>query len=45
VQQAFVPDLLEIGGAQRASEDEVASNPRARSAVLRVAEKLAEARP
>ena len=32
--------LREIGGAIRAEADEVAGNPRARSAVLRVAEKL-----
>ena len=30
-----------VGGAQRASSDEVASNPRARSAVLRIAERVA----
>jgi len=40
VAQAFQPTLLDIGGAQRASEQETADNPRARSAVLRVAEKL-----
>lgn len=32
--------LLKIGKAQRAREDEVEANPRARSAVLRVAERL-----
>jgi 16S rRNA (cytosine1402-N4)-methyltransferase len=32
--------LQTLGGAQFASADEVAANPRARSAVLRVAEKL-----
>lgn len=37
----FVPSLRMIGGAQKAHADETASNPRARSAVLRVAEKLA----
>ena len=37
--QDFVPRLVEIGGAQRAAEDELRANPRARSAVLRVAEK------
>ncbi|MFT4196383.1 MAG: 16S rRNA (cytosine(1402)-N(4))-methyltransferase RsmH [Pseudoxanthomonas sp.] len=37
--QAFVPALLAVGGAQRASDAEVDANPRARSAVLRVAEK------
>lgn len=36
----FVPALKAIGGAQRAEPEETASNPRARSAVLRVAEKL-----
>lgn len=36
----FVPSLRAIGGAIRAEADEVAANPRARSAVLRVAEKL-----
>lgn len=39
----FVPTLRAIGGAQKASEAELAANPRARSAVLRVAEKLEEA--
>jgi 16S rRNA (cytosine1402-N4)-methyltransferase len=39
--QAFNPSLLAIGGAIRAEDDELAVNPRARSAVLRVAEKLA----
>ena len=36
----FVPTLKLIGGAQRAEPGELASNPRARSAVLRVAERL-----
>jgi len=36
----FVPQLQAIGGAQRASDEETAANPRARSAVLRVARKL-----
>ncbi|MDR1076809.1 MAG: 16S rRNA (cytosine(1402)-N(4))-methyltransferase RsmH [Xanthomonadaceae bacterium] len=36
---AFVPTLYGIGGAIRAKAGEVAANPRARSAVLRVAEK------
>ena len=36
----FVPGLRAVGGAIRAEADELASNPRARSAVLRVAEKL-----
>ncbi|HYW93674.1 MAG TPA: 16S rRNA (cytosine(1402)-N(4))-methyltransferase RsmH [Gammaproteobacteria bacterium] len=35
------PRLRVLGKAARASEDEVRANPRARSAVLRVAEKLA----
>jgi len=38
--QAFVPVLAAIGGAIRAEADELAANPRSRSAVLRVAEKL-----
>ncbi|QDW67928.1 16S rRNA (cytosine(1402)-N(4))-methyltransferase RsmH [Luteimonas granuli] len=36
----FVPTLRAVGGAQKADAEEVAANPRARSAVLRVAEKL-----
>ena len=36
----FVPSLRAIGGAQKSDFDETADNPRARSAVLRVAEKL-----
>ena len=40
---AFVPALKMIGDAQRADESETSANPRARSAVLRVAEKLAVA--
>ena len=36
----FVPTLRAIGGAIRAEADELARNPRARSAVLRVAERL-----
>src|SRR5687768_2654838 len=39
--EAFVPTLREIGGAQRADDAETDANPRARSAVLRVAEKVA----
>ena len=38
---AFVPKLRTVGRAITASEQELADNPRARSAVLRVAEKLA----
>ena len=37
---AFTPTLAPIGDAQKADESETAANPRARSAVLRVAEKL-----
>jgi 16S rRNA (cytosine1402-N4)-methyltransferase len=37
---AFTPTLRLVGGAQKASDAELAANPRARSAVLRVAEKL-----
>jgi 16S rRNA (cytosine1402-N4)-methyltransferase len=33
--------LKRVGGAQHASEEEIADNPRARSAVLRVAERVA----
>ena len=40
VEVEFTPVLQAIGGAQKADDDETASNPRARSAVLRVAEKL-----
>ncbi|MCD9030571.1 16S rRNA (cytosine(1402)-N(4))-methyltransferase RsmH [Luteimonas sp. Y-2-2-4F] len=36
----FVPRLRAIGDARKAESGEVAANPRARSAVLRVAEKL-----
>ena len=39
--QAFVPTLRALGNAQKADAAETAANPRARSAVLRVAEKLA----
>ena len=38
--QAFVPALVDRSGAIRADAAELAANPRARSAVLRVAEKL-----
>jgi 16S rRNA (cytosine1402-N4)-methyltransferase len=41
VAETFVPTLRDVGGAQRATPAETAVNPRARSAVLRVAEKLA----
>ena len=37
---AFTPSLRLVGGAQRADVAETATNPRARSAVLRVAERL-----
>jgi 16S rRNA (cytosine1402-N4)-methyltransferase len=40
VAQPFTPTLKEIGGAQRASSEELVQNPRARSAVLRIAEKI-----
>ena len=40
VEIAFTPTLRLVGGAQKADEAELAANPRARSAVLRVAEKL-----
>jgi 16S rRNA (cytosine1402-N4)-methyltransferase len=40
VEIAFVPTLRLVSGAQRAADAETASNPRARSAVLRVAERL-----
>jgi len=45
VAQPFAPTLLEIGGAQRADSTELAANPRARSAVLRVAERVAALGP
>lgn len=38
--EEFVPTLRAIGDAQKADPTELAGNPRARSAVLRVAEKL-----
>jgi 16S rRNA (cytosine1402-N4)-methyltransferase len=41
VPQAFVPTLLAVGDAHKADSTELAVNPRARSAVLRIAEKLA----
>ena len=40
VEVAFTPTLGLVGGARKAGEAELAGNPRARSAVLRVAEKL-----
>lgn len=36
----FVPTLRTLGGARKAGEQELSVNPRARSAVLRIAEKL-----
>jgi 16S rRNA (cytosine1402-N4)-methyltransferase len=41
VEVVFTPTLRDVCGAVRADEAELAANPRARSAVLRVAEKLA----
>ncbi|MDQ3288146.1 MAG: 16S rRNA (cytosine(1402)-N(4))-methyltransferase RsmH [Pseudomonadota bacterium] len=41
--QDFVAQLLPIGGARKAEADELAVNPRARSAVLRFAEKIGSA--
>ncbi len=40
VQDDFVPTLRAIGDARKGTAEEIAGNPRARSAVLRVAEKL-----
>jgi 16S rRNA (cytosine1402-N4)-methyltransferase len=40
VAQEFNPTLREVGGAQRADDAETNDNPRSRSAVLRVAEKV-----
>lgn len=42
-QQPFVPTLDLVTGAVKAEDDELAVNPRARSAVLRVAEKCGDA--
>jgi 16S rRNA (cytosine1402-N4)-methyltransferase len=41
--ETFTPTLLPIDDAQKATSAELVANPRARSAVLRVAEKLAQA--
>ncbi|MCZ8318699.1 MAG: 16S rRNA (cytosine(1402)-N(4))-methyltransferase RsmH [Silanimonas sp.] len=41
VEVAFTPRLRDVSGAIKADEAELAGNPRSRSAVLRVAEKLA----
>ncbi len=43
IEIAFTPTLRAIGDAQKADNAEIAVNPRARSAVLRVAEKLPSA--
>ena len=43
VEVAFTPTLKPIGDAQKADAAETATNPRARSAVRRVADKLPEA--
>ena len=43
VEIAFTPTMRLVGGAQKAGDAELAVNPRARSAVLRVAEKLERA--
>ena len=43
VEQAFTPTLRAVGSARKAGAEETAANPRARSAVLRVAEKLEQA--
>jgi 16S rRNA (cytosine1402-N4)-methyltransferase len=43
VEIAFTPTLRLVGGAQKAGDAELSANPRARSAVLRVAERLPEA--
>lgn len=41
----FTPTLSVVGAAMRADPDELSANPRARSAVLRVAEKLGGGQP
>ncbi|MDO4708412.1 MAG: 16S rRNA (cytosine(1402)-N(4))-methyltransferase RsmH [Pseudomonadota bacterium] len=43
--QAFTPTLKLVGSAIRADDAENRANPRARSAVLRVAEKIAQVQP
>ncbi|GAB1594520.1 16S rRNA (cytosine(1402)-N(4))-methyltransferase RsmH [Lysobacter claricitrinus] len=43
VEVEFTPTLRDISGAMKADDAETAMNPRSRSAVLRVAEKLPEA--
>jgi 16S rRNA (cytosine1402-N4)-methyltransferase len=40
--RAFVPTLRLVGDARKAGERELAANPRSRSAVLRVAERIAQ---
>ena len=40
--ESFEPTLRAIGAARKGDAEEIAANPRARSAVLRVAEKLGE---
>jgi 16S rRNA (cytosine1402-N4)-methyltransferase len=40
VEAEFTPVLRDVGGALKATDAELAANPRARSAVLRVAERL-----
>ena len=40
VVEAFTPTLRTVGGAVKAGDAELAANPRARSAVLRIAERL-----
>ncbi len=41
----FVPTLRAIGAARKAGSEELAGNPRARSAVLRIAERIGTATP
>lgn len=41
----FVPTLRAIGAARKAGSEELAGNPRARSAVLRIAERIGAATP